>query len=105
MPGKRMPYTKMFKESTRPVKMLYPTLAYTSRLNPKAKSFTPKKPKRILDIRNVTQMLKPGIRGMNIFAKPFSPKKSSGKKHRKSKSKKRKTHKKRKSLKKSRRSR
>ena len=43
---KRMSYTKMFGRITSPVKALYPTLAYTSKLNPKAKTF---KPKRKLD--------------------------------------------------------
>ena len=81
MPRKRMPYTEMFKNSTKSLKLLYPTLALSKKLNPNAKSFTPKKLRTNLDIRRVTNLLNPGVKGLNPLAKSFYPKKSRGKKH------------------------
>ena len=74
MPQKRMSYTNMFKDSTKSLKLLYPTLALSKKLNPNAKSFTPKKHHSSLDIRNVSNLLKPGVRGLNPLAKTFKPK-------------------------------
>ena len=71
---------KLFSKVTSPVKALYPTLSYTKKLNPKAKTF---KPQRSLDIRRMTSLLNPGVKGLNPFAKTFSPKKRRGKGNRK----------------------
>ncbi len=73
---KKMSYAKMLKRITAPVKALYPTLVYSSKLNPKAKTF---KPKRKLDIRQMTSLLKPGIKQLNPLVKSFSLKKKTAK--------------------------
>ena len=58
---------------TRPTtQTIYPTLAFASNLNPNAKTF---KPKRSLDIREMTRLLSPRVKGLNPLAKTFSPKK------------------------------